>query len=572
MSQVILTNWTIFFADDAPAASSGYKQLQWTGGGGPETNTNTVAELYSEVLHYMSLPGNNESDDTTPMNAVTPRVFEIGTFDAGDLEAWFTDPDSIQHLTGGSNQTINWTRVTGTNTNSGIVKVPYTVSGFQFVDSDIGRAIVNGTATGTLVWFDVPNLEAWIRPTNSTSTHDWAGPAGNILVTSGTGDVTQNGASVVGERLWTNVITIGTIEANTRIYVAQTATVFANFWGDGQLDRLFLINDGFASGLIGDGLLTFYARQFGTLYDHFISDVSAGGQNPVPLATGPDLNNTNGYKSVPVTGAGGVFTIGELVTGGTTAAIGVVTENTGSPTTSFEYYLIDDLTDFNSSETLTGSIVGSNGSTDGASSNVNSATYTDVTTTFGREESTFHTNTGVNGGTEVITTDATHSFTTGDEILYYKDGGTDAMGLSEATLYYVRDLSGTTISIHTTKDDSIGDLSRVDLTASGGSETHKIVRAYDVDEEGTEEGFSIVINGGGRVLSQIYERLKYITRRGETTTLNGLEGQQYIGIDYRVDYVALTGDISAGDTLTQILADGVTTLSTEVVHHNEIAD
>jgi hypothetical protein len=158
MSQAILTNWTIYFASDAPAASSGYKQIKWTGGGGPETNTNTVNELYSELLHWFSIPGNNTADRTTPMRAVTPTVYQLGGFDAGDLEPWFIDETSMQHLTGGSIQTVNWTRVTGTNTNAGIVKVPYTVSGSAFVDSDIGRAIVNGTATGTLIDVDATNL------------------------------------------------------------------------------------------------------------------------------------------------------------------------------------------------------------------------------------------------------------------------------------------------------------------------------------------------------------------------------------------------------------------------------
>lgn len=565
MSQVILTNWTIYFADDAPAASSNYKSIIWTGGGGPETNTNTVNELFSEISHYFSLPANNGFDDTTPMRAVTPTVYEIGAFDQGDVEAWFIDPPSIEHLTGGSLASILWDRVTGTN--SGIIKVPYTL-GTQFVASDIGRAIVNGTATGHLIWYDTTNSEAWIRPTDNTSTHDWAGPAGTISVTGGTGSVTQNGAGISGgERLWSNIITIGTIEDNTRLYVAQNNVVLSNFWGNGTIDRLFLVDDGFSSGVIDNGFLTVYARQYGTLYDHFITDVSLGGRTSVPLSTAADINNTTGFRNIPVSSASSAFSVGEIVTGGTSGARGVVTENTGSPTTEFDYYLIDDLTDFTSGETLTGSIVGSNGTAGSDPLSAGPATWTNVTITFGEEFSTFNTNTGVDGGTEVITTDATHSFTTGDEMAYWKAGGTDNIGLSEGTLYYVRNLTTTTLSVHTSRSDAVNDLNRVDLTAAAG-ETHELWRTYDVDEDSNKEGYSIVINGGGRTLSQVYERLKYVTRRGETITLDGIQGQQYIGIDYRVDYLALTGAITNGQTVTQLKADGETVTS-EVVHHNE---
>ena len=150
MSQVILTNWTIWFAGDAPAASTGMKQIAWTGGGGPEDNTNTVNELYSEIMHYFSLPGNNDADATTPMRSVTPTVYEIGTFDAGDLEGWFIDPDSVEHLTGGSIQSVGWTRVQ--DTTIGIVKVAYTPTTNEFITSDIGRTVTHDDGdTGILL-------------------------------------------------------------------------------------------------------------------------------------------------------------------------------------------------------------------------------------------------------------------------------------------------------------------------------------------------------------------------------------------------------------------------------------
>jgi hypothetical protein len=41
------------------------------------------------------------------------------------------------------------------------------------------------------------------------------------------------------------------------------------------------------------------------------------------------------------------------------------------------------------------------------------------------------------------------------------------------------------------------------------------------------KNYDVEIDCASRRLSQVYERLKYITRRGETTTLNGIQGQLY---------------------------------------------
>lgn len=41
------------------------------------------------------------------------------------------------------------------------------------------------------------------------------------------------------------------------------------------------------------------------------------------------------------------------------------------------------------------------------------------------------------------------------------------------------------------------------------------------------KNYDVEIDCASRTLAQVYERLKYITRRGETTTLNGVQGQRY---------------------------------------------
>lgn len=353
MANVILTNWTVYYADDAPGASSGYKQIRWTGAGAPETTTNTVNELYSALTDLFSISTQNDANDTIPMQAVTPTVYNIGSFDAGDLEPWFIDPVSVKHLTGGSLQSVNWTRVQ--DANAGIVKVPYTL-GTQFIASDIGRAVSHSSGDGgTLLWFDSTTNEAWIRPTDKTATHNWDTGSGTFSATGGTGSVTQSGAPKTGERLWANIYTIGTIEPNSLIYVYQNFSPITGFWSDGHIDRLILVSDGFASGLIDSGLLTIYAREYSKLYDNFSTDVSAGGRNPIPLATSTDINNTTGYRSFTGTGGSGTFNVGNYIyapaAGGWSAATkkGVLTAVSSYTLT---YYLIGDLTDFAASDTV----------------------------------------------------------------------------------------------------------------------------------------------------------------------------------------------------------------------------
>jgi hypothetical protein len=355
MSSIILTNWTVYYASD----TGGYKQISWTGAGAPETGINTVNELYSALTDLFSISAQNDAHDTTPMQAVTPTVYNIGTIDQRDQEAWFIDPVAIQHLTGGSIQTVGWTRVVNADTNvgtPGIVKMGYTAGGTAPSSADVGKTITMTTDgdTGTILYVDVPNLLMWIRPTDCTSAKSFDNaPTGNGAFTISSSAATGNqagGAAVSGERLWSNIYTIGTIEAETQLYVTQSFIKFTPWWGSGHLDRLFLINDGFASGLIDRGLLTVYARQYSKLYDHFTSDVSSGGRNPIPLSTSDDSNNSTGLRKMTVAGSSGTWTVGNYLydnTGGltwtTTTRRGVITAVSGNDLT---YYLISNNIDF----------------------------------------------------------------------------------------------------------------------------------------------------------------------------------------------------------------------------------
>jgi hypothetical protein len=52
----------------------------------------------------------------------------------------------------------------------------------------------------------------------------------------------------------------------------------------------------------------------------------------------------------------------------------------------------------------------------------------------------------------------------------------------------------------------------------------------DIGDGAGPQNYDYSINCGGRILSQVYERLKYVTRDGETTQIDGVDGEQYITV------------------------------------------
>lgn len=477
MSSVILTNWTVYYADDA-GAGAGMKQIKWTG----TTGTTTVRALYTALMDLFDNSSQNDAIDSIPVKAVTPTLYQIGSFDAGDVRPWFIDPESIKHLTGGGINSVKWARTGGGTGDAGILKI--TRSGTNIVPGDIGAAINNGTATGWLLHVDsTDSTHLWIRPTSNSATHDWSASSGTITC-NGHND-TQTAAATSGEMIWSNMYTLGTIQANTTIYIAQNNAVIANaelsgsgrWWSAGHLDTLILTTN--QGTLIDRGLLTFYARQYSKRYSYYVADASDGGRIPVPLATSDDPNNKTGYRQMVLSTTNDAFAVGDLIQDDSDSTIqGVVTRYEASSNT-LQYYLVGSLTDFSA-----------------------------ATGTFA----------SVSPGT------------------------------------------GTGTAVNST---SVGPAS-VSMTITFGLDT-----TFDIDQDTANEDYSIVIDLASSItLASMNERLKYITRRGETTiTLDGIEGQQYIGLDYRVDYTTITGSIAEGSTVTQTLADS-TVATAEVVAHS----
>jgi len=457
MSDTILGgDFTVYYE-----AENRQKRIKWTGAA---TATRTANELYSALQDLFDEL--TQMDDGIPMSAQTPTEYTIGIIDAGDDDPWFIDRDSVEHVTGGAIKTASWARIQDSNT--GIVRV--TCSGvFNIVEGDIGYDITHTQDgdSGTLLDVNVTSKICWIRPDSDVAANNFDSATGQLICNAHS--AAQDGAAVTGESLWANIYSLGTIETNTHLYIYQNAAKLVaykgteDWWSDGHIDVLICIKE--VGTEIDEAVIQVLGRQYSKTCDYYEVDLTAGGRNPIPLATADDLNNETGYRQMVLTDSAGTFTVGEIIEDDTDATIqGIVTAVSGTnPDVTLQYYLMGDpLTDFSSS-----------------------------TGTFAGE--------GTGAGTAV-----------------------DPTNVGPAAL-------------------------------AGLSIVHAADETFDIDENGTTENYSIVIDCSDEALSDVYEWTKYITRRGDTNTGNtdGQKGEEYIGSDRRIIYTTMSGTVNEGDDVYQ---------------------
>lgn len=69
----------------------------------------------------------------------------------------------------------------------------------------------------------------------------------------------------------------------------------------------------------------------------------------------------------------------------------------------------------------------------------------------------------------------------------------------------------------------------------------------DIDDDGTDENYSITIDCNGASILDTYRYLQYITRDGSTTALGGAEGQFYSGLQAIIYYTTIGSNVAVGD-------------------------
>ena len=376
----------------------------------------------------------------------------------------------------------------------------YTVTTTDFVTDDIGRAITDGTNTGTLLDFEVlpdGTLLAWVRP-EVPATDTWQLTT-TVTVTGGTGSVTQSAVSTTGTSLYSSIQAIGAVPTATEVYLIQERQKMTDYQGNfqwwetdpnvslGIIDILIRVKRD--SIEIADGDVEIFARRYTSLYDQFRLNVAAGGRSALPLASAPDINNTTGYRVMTPTGVTGTYTVGNIVYDaiGSPASIdnatikGVITavDSTAPASPIVEYYLVGDLTDFTGGEIVQ-----------------------EYSTSLSANDDAVSTGNGTIGSNTGGPTDA----------------GAGQGGTVTTTLGHI---------------------------------------LFDHDGVGGVEPYSVTVDAQNLVTAaKVYERIKYITRRGATTTdLFGagvnIPGETYRGLEIQAQYTGGSpSQFTEGDDIT----------------------
>lgn len=85
----------------------------------------------------------------------------------------------------------------------------------------------------------------------------------------------------------------------------------------------------------------------------------------------------------------------------------------------------------------------------------------------------------------------------------------------------------------------------------------------DVDDDGNTEEYGVEIDLNQAALAQMHEYNKYAHRRGSVLDQDGLDGEEWIGLDYAVNFATITGTVNEGATVT-----GLTSGATSIVVSN----
>jgi hypothetical protein len=110
----------------------------------------------------------------------------------------------------------------------------------------------------------------------------------------------------------------------------------------------------------------------------------------------------------------------------------------------------------------------------------------------------FNTFTDVIGGATDTVTYTGHGIATGEAIFYSDEGGTDAIGLTDNAMYFVRAVDANTLAFYLTERAATDDVNRIDLTvATTPGETHKIYSANAAVWNNTGSAITLAIAGGG---------------------------------------------------------------------------
>lgn len=482
---------------------------EFTAGGSNRTGT--------RMLRYVSGPvrSSNEvysavaeaADDfqamgfKNPMLPVTPNAYTM------ESQAFISRASSEWLKEGTITANWNLAGTAGDVAGHGVLRVPYS-GGTNFVTGDIGREVVQaGTSdSGTLLDFEVEpdgTTVAWIRPSDATpSTGDVFDGTGALTATGGTGSTTNSTAATSGFTRFTAIQAIGSVPTATEVYIVQDRIKLANS-ADSAGFQFWATDPTVSLGIVSVLIRTHNAAAGVTNVDGIAdSDLEVFSRRYTSLYDNFRLNvAAGGFSALPLASAPDI---------NNTTGYRRVTEVAATGTGPF--------------------VVG------------------DVATE------------AVSGAQVVIT--AVGGTTATPILEYYPVGNLDDLfGSGAQTL--TGSPSGATM---TTAAPVANLLGPTDATSGeGGTVTITIGHTTrDHDNSGTAEPYSIIVNAQSNVaIAKVYERIKYVTRRGSDNTFwdtvsTSVPGEQYRGIERLAYYAPNTGTLVQGEDLVNETQAGQT--------------
>jgi hypothetical protein len=492
MADTILSGkLTVYYLDE-----NRRKQIRWTGTTA-KTDVQKMIDVYDATEDLMTIA--TQMNDGLIFSAETPGEYTVGKIDAGQIEPWFIDLKTMEHIigdytnfTGCALKTSGWARVQ--DSNAGIVVVAVTAATNNIVTGDIGQDITHADLdAGTLLDVVITGGTTdylWIRPDSSAAANNWDSVSGTITEQGSSKTAVQSAAAVTGEMVWGNVYTQGALVNDAHVYIFQNGTKVTisddtdnDWWPDGHIDRAVPIKDWTTAAFptVDEGYLTVKANQYGSKHTYAVirMNTTTGGNVSAGLSSGDDTTNTTGYASITYTNSAGNWNVGDEILGGTSGARGIITQIDGTnPTITVHYFLVGDPL--------------------------------------------------VNFQTAVETANNQDDTGTGS-----KNGSAPANQGPALTTWF----DGSALPVYS-------------FTST----------PTDINDDGTTEEYGIAIDCNQASLAQMHEYNKYTQRRGSTLDHDGLDGEEWIGLDLAINYSAFTATIAEGDTAT-----GATSGATAIV-------
>ena len=140
-------------------------------------------------------------------------------------------------------------------------------------------------------------------------------------------------------------------------------------------------------------------------------------------------------------------------------------------------------------------------------------------------------------------------------VQYYLIGSLEDFGVSDQ----LEDVAQTkTMTMTASAPTNVGPAALAGLSIAYASDN-----TLDINEDGTNEYFSIVVDVSDELLADMFEWMKYTKMRGQTGTgdTDGQEAESYRGIDWVIEYTGTVGSgASEGDVVTQLVTGATGTI------------